>query len=147
MLRNLNRFIATGFFSGNLPGAPGTFGTLVGVVLMIICPWLTSWWAILVLSVVGIITTSYEESWTGIKDEQKIVIDEIAGLMITFVGIDVINWQLILIGFILFRFFDILKPFPIKQSQKLPSAWGVMLDDILAGLASSVVLYVIIYYF
>ncbi len=146
MLRYLNRFIATGFFTGKIPIAPGTFGSLLALILIIFCPWLTSWWIIIILSLIGIITSSYEELWTGIKDESEIVIDEIVGLIITFININY-NWQLLLIGFILFRFFDIIKPFPIKQTQNLPSGWGVMFDDILAGLVSNLILWGIIYYF
>ncbi|MBK9109180.1 MAG: phosphatidylglycerophosphatase A [Saprospiraceae bacterium] len=71
------------------------------------------------------------------KDPQKVVIDEVAGIMVSLVFIPV-SWSLYLAGFVLFRFFDIYKPLGIRKVEKLPGAWGVMADDILAGVYSNI---------
>lgn len=71
----------------------------------------------------------------GTHDNGRIVIDEVAGLLITVTCIDRTNWALLLIGFVIFRVLDIAKPPPIKQiDKKLSNAWGVMLDDVMAGI-------------
>ncbi len=83
-----------------------------------------------------------EAAWG--KDSSKVVIDEIAGMCITllFVPISIVN---VLIGLVLFRFFDIVKPLFIKKMEQLPSGWGVMLDDVLAGIYANVILQVIVF--
>ncbi|ACL69945.1 phosphatidylglycerophosphatase [Halothermothrix orenii H 168] len=135
MFRILNKVIATGFFSGYLPVAPGTWGSLLALILIIFFPGLLTIPVLLLTIVTGITVASLEENFTGIKDKPSIVIDEITGIFITFTGVE-INWWVLLAGFILFRFFDIFKPFPINRSQNLPSGLGIMMDDILAGLLS-----------
>ena len=73
------------------------------------------------------------------------VIDEVAGMAITLLFIPP-TWQNIVAGFILFRFFDILKPLGIKRMEKMKNGWGIMLDDILAGIYSTIVLHLLIFY-
>jgi phosphatidylglycerophosphatase A len=73
------------------------------------------------------------------KDDQRIVIDEIIGLQITMLPV-VINVLNLCAGFVLFRIFDILKPFPIGNLQKLPGGWGVVIDDVAAGIYAGVIL-------
>ena len=82
-----------------------------------------------------------EDSWG--KDSQKIVIDEVAGMCITLLFIPV-KWQYVTIGLVLFRFFDILKPLFIRKMEKLNRGWGVMMDDVLAGVYANILLHLIV---
>lgn len=78
-----------------------------------------------------------EEIWG--KDHNRVVIDEVAGMCITLLFVP-LKWQYTLIGLVLFRFFDILKPFGIRKLEKLPGGWGVMADDVLAGIYANIIL-------
>ncbi|SFA53410.1 Phosphatidylglycerophosphatase A [Pedobacter suwonensis] len=82
-----------------------------------------------------------EEIWG--KDHNRVVIDEVAGMCITLLLIP-LKWQYTLIGLILFRFFDILKPFGIRRLEELPGGWGVMADDVLAGIYANIILQLIV---
>lgn len=138
MFKFLNRLLTTGFFIGNLPGAPGTYGSLLGAFFIVICRNLNAlWYMAIILFIVGLMTTSCEEKFTGIKDDPRIVIDEITGMFVTFIGIP-FSWTNLTIGFVLFRIFDISKPQPIKIVQKLDGGWGIMIDDLLAGIAAHI---------
>jgi phosphatidylglycerophosphatase A len=72
-----------------------------------------------------------------------VVIDEVVGQIITFVATPRVTWIGLLLGFILFRAFDIVKPFPARQAERLPGGWGIMMDDVVAGLYSLIVLVVL----
>ena len=89
-----------------------------------------------IIIVVGIFSGNQLERIWG-KDSYKIVIDEVAGMCITLLFIPV-NWQYGLAGWILFRFFDIVKPLYIRKMELLPGGWGVMMDDILVGLYANI---------
>ncbi len=143
MLNKINHFFASGFYSGHLPAAPGTWGSLLMVVLVFFFPMLNNIYLISALSIGGIAIANYEERQTGIKDDSKIVIDEMAGQLLAFYTIKT-TIPVLVGGFILFRIFDITKPWLIDKVQNLPSGWGVMLDDILAGLTSLIILKIII---
>jgi len=143
MLNKINHFLATGFYSGHLPTAPGTWGSLLMVLLVFFFPFLNNIYLISALSIGGIAAANYEERQTGIKDDSKIVIDEMAGQLLTFYSLPTTT-PVLIGGFILFRLFDITKPWIIDRVQELPSGWGVMLDDILAGLTSLIILKIII---
>lgn len=143
MLNKLNHFLATGFYSGHLPAAPGTWGSLLMVLLIFFFPVLNNIYLISALSIGGIAVANYEERQTGIKDDSKIVIDEMAGQLLTFYTLKT-TAPVLIGGFILFRIFDITKPWLIDKVQDLPSGWGVMLDDLLAGLTSLIILKIII---
>lgn len=143
MLNKINHFLATGLYSGHLPAAPGTWGSLLMVVLVFFFPILNNMYFISALTIGGIAVADYEERQTGIKDDSKIVIDEMAGQLLTFYTLK-ISIPVLVGGFILFRLFDITKPWLIDKVQELPSGWGVMLDDILAGLLSLAILKIII---
>jgi phosphatidylglycerophosphatase A len=82
-----------------------------------------------------------EEKWG--KDSSKVVIDEVAGMCITLLLVPV-RWQYVLVGLALFRFFDIAKPLYIRRMEKLNGGWGVMMDDVLAGVYSNIVLQLIV---
>ncbi|HWK07260.1 MAG TPA: phosphatidylglycerophosphatase A [Puia sp.] len=91
---------------------------------------------------IGVWSANKVEAYWG-KDSSKVVIDEVAGMCLTLLFIPV-RWQYILCGLILFRFFDIAKPLGIRKMEELKGGWGVMMDDMLAGLYSNIVLQVIV---
>jgi phosphatidylglycerophosphatase A len=135
--------LAFGFGAGLAPKAPGTFGTLVGVLAYLplqslSLPAYVSITALLCAAGVWICGKSAER--LGIHDHPGIVWDEIAGLLITMTAAPA-GWIWIAVGFVLFRLFDILKPWPIRiVDRRIKGGFGIMLDDILAGLFASAVL-------
>lgn len=143
IMERINRFIATGFMAGRIKYMPGTFGSLVGLLLLVLFPFLRSWPAILITVIIGTFICQQEEKRTGIKDNQEIVIDEIAGVFITFALVNPNHFIHYLTGFLLFRVFDIFKPGPIDYVQEYKGGPGVMLDDIAAGLVSAVIMFLI----
>ena len=153
----LSIFIATGFGSGFLPRSPGTYGSLVGLliayelisvyksdVLMLQNSLIV---AGLISAVVGIWASIRAERIFDKKDAGQIVIDEVCGQLITFVFIAPylvkvgpnLRWWM-LAGFALFRFFDNFKIYPIKRMEALTGGLGVMMDDVIAGIYAAVVL-------
>ncbi|MBB5020848.1 phosphatidylglycerophosphatase A family protein [Desulfurispira natronophila] len=143
MKDNLINFIGTGLYSGNAPFAPGTIGTLPGIALLWLTAGLGMPWKMLIAFLLfagGVWISNHAERLYGRKDPACVVIDEIAGVY--FAGIwFVITWPVLLAIFILFRFFDIFKPFPVSTAEKLPAGWGVMMDDMAAGLYAALALW------
>jgi phosphatidylglycerophosphatase A len=134
------RIIATFFGIGYLRPGPGTWASAVTLLLW----WsiathiaLTLPWAVLLLvsctTLVAIPAATRMARATGIKDPQFVVIDEVAGQLLTMIAVPV-SWKSLLLGFILFRGFDILKPPPIRLLERLPRGTGIVLDDLGAGL-------------
>ncbi len=142
-------FLAFGFGSGLAPKAPGTFGTLVCIPLYLLLSDLALTPYIIVcllVCVIGIFICGYTAKVLKIHDHPGIVWDEFAGFLITMIGVS-FNWSNILMGFILFRLFDILKPWPISWlDQKVSGGLGIMLDDIVAGLFALAALHAILYF-
>ena len=153
-------FLAQGFGSGRAPKGPGTCGSIVGVAwfaLLLQCPDLSSY---LIACVAGIFISVYAcseaERILNLRDPGSVVIDEIIALPICYLPYVITridegqlpnlasafgtDWWIVAAGFALFRLFDIAKPPPIYQSQKLPRGWGVTADDVLAGIATAVVI-------
>ncbi len=131
-----SRLIATGFFSGYTPLAPGTAGSIVGLFLYWLIPGTDSLLFVFLLVPLfwlGAWSATAVENSSGVKDHQIIVIDEIVGVFITFALFEKSFFWLV-IGCALFRFFDILKLPPVKQMEDLPKGWGVMMDDVIAGI-------------
>ena len=130
-------FIWTAGFAGLGPVAPGTAGSVVGLVLLILVRTAkTDWIEALVLVIVvavGTWSASAAERHYRREDPGEIVVDEVAGMMLTLFWVPS-GWLPFLIGFLAFRFFDIVKPFPAKLAERLPGGWGVMADDLVAGL-------------
>ncbi len=152
--KNLHKFLATGFGSGYAPIAPGTAGSLVAVVLFYLY-WqcgLFSYQEIqlinlglaLVFLFLGVWSSNVLESEWG-KDPSKIVVDEMVGIWISLLWIPLGIWWL-LAAFVLFRFFDILKPLGIRKMENLKGGWGVMMDDVLAGIYTNIVLQIVRYF-
>ena len=136
------KFLATGLGVGYGPKMPGTYGSLLAVPLVWVLRGLDPLPMISFCFVFGILSiwvADRAEQLFGEHDSPKIVIDEIAGMLFTFILIP-INWATLLAGFFLFRFFDIVKVPPIQQSQRLKGGWGVVVDDILAGIFANITL-------
>lgn len=200
--------IATALGVGYIPKAPGTFGSLVGIIVAILThpvslfllltasinghtiysgigvdiPPLQERWAFVVLlvpsmfvflcvSLVGVWSSSKAAAYAGISDPQFVVIDEVSGMVLTLVlgiaplglpthllptenasvfalysGLSLLNWKYLLFGFLLFRLFDIWKPFPVRQLEKLPRGWGIMADDWMAGIYAAILLRVALHF-
>jgi len=136
-------WLATGFYTGNSPWAPGTFGTLPGLLLcfFLAClPLSVSILLILALIVVAVWIAGKAEKMLGKKDPGCIVIDEIAGMTVTLLAIP-FTLQNAIAGFLLFRFFDVLKPPPISTiDKKVHGGVGIVLDDVIAGVFANLVL-------
>lgn len=142
--------IATGCYSGYLPIAPGTWGSLVGLLLVFLLHSLSLpvYLALVVgLFVVGSFAAGEAEKILDNRDPGAVVIDEIVGMLITMVAVPLTPFTMIL-GFILFRIFDILKPFPVNIfDQRFHGGLGIMLDDVIAGIYSLIVLQLILFLF
>jgi phosphatidylglycerophosphatase A len=136
-------FFCSVAFIGYLPVMPGTFGTLAGIPLCL--AWgNVPWWgqaflaAIFTLAAIG--AASRANHIFGRHDDQRIVIDEVAGYLVTMIGITPSAWNLVA-GFVVFRIFDILKPWPCRTiDRKMPGGAGVVLDDIMAGIYGLIVM-------
>lgn len=89
----------------------------------------------LAIALLGIWTSGRTAQFTQTKDPQFVVVDEVSGQLLTYmVALAPANWKYLLLGFILFRVFDIWKPFPARQAEALPGGWGIMADDWIAGI-------------
>ena len=145
--------VATFFGVGRLRPGPGTWGSLATALL---------WWLIasqvapalrlplilvLIVAVVaiGIPASTLEARGCGKKDPSHVVIDEVAGQLVTFIACPIV-WRALLAGFILFRVFDILKPAPIRRLEKLPEGTGIVVDDLAAGIYGLIVLQLLLHF-
>lgn len=135
--------IATFFSIGRISKAPGTLATLATIPVWYLLAQagpLIYMVVTLLLVGIGVWAAQAYEDQSGTHDSKEIVIDEVVGYLITMVWLP-ITWQSAVAGFILFRFFDIVKPPPIRQlDQKVQGGFGVMVDDIAAGLISSLIM-------
>jgi phosphatidylglycerophosphatase A len=133
------QFLALGFGSGLAPKAPGTFGTLAAIpvflLLTILMPTpLTYAVAVIIMGLAGIYICGKTADDVGVHDHPAIVWDEFIGFFITMFMVPV-SWESILMGFILFRVFDIFKPWPISFiDKKMTGGLGIMFDDVVAGI-------------
>ncbi|MBI5043533.1 MAG: phosphatidylglycerophosphatase A [Nitrospirae bacterium] len=142
-LNKLIIFLATGFYAGYLPYAPGTFGSLIGVGLFFIINGLSPVYYLIVLFLLfslGVYISDRAEALFAKKDSTHIIFDEIAGLLVAMALIpNGIGW--IIAGFFLFRLFDIFKPYPIRDiEKKFNGGLGIMLDDVAAGVYTNILL-------
>jgi len=172
---HISLLLSTWFGLGYLPKAPGTWGSLGGVVVSLLITWVsfrryafilnmerevhfwtTSWLpapthlAVVVgIAVIGVIVATRAARYAQIEDPQWVVIDEVSGQLLTyylFFWVLPLNWKSWLLGFILFRAFDIWKPFPARQLEHLPGGWGIMADDWMAGIYAALVLRVALHF-
>ncbi len=143
----LFRAILTVGWAGRFPVARGTAGTAAGVFLFLAVrdgvtshPWQGPLAGCLAASVLVVLLGRWAERFYGTKDPQEIVLDEVAGIFLTFAGFSGLGWPEILAGFLLFRGLDIVKPFPARQAQKLPAGWGIVVDDLAAAVYANLLL-------
>jgi len=140
---------ASGIYIGFIPGAPGTYASLATTILYLaafliggrIIPSLHLS-AVCLISLAGILVSAHTSRRCGIEDPQFIVIDEVAGQLLTFLFLPVTPLNLIL-GFVAFRVFDMWKPFPIRKLESFEGGVGVMADDLLAGIYANVLLHLL----
>jgi phosphatidylglycerophosphatase A len=183
----LSLLIATGFGLGYIPFAPGTFGSLAGLLLALLPSWLLNYGGVMVFNpatldplllfectlivltaALGVWSAGRAAEFLGKRDPQTVVMDEISGQQIALVlgsvlpvfiqrsqtlwylndGVGLLsthtalNWKYLLLGFILFRVFDIWKPFPARQAESLPGGWGIMADDWIAAVYAALGLWI-----
>jgi phosphatidylglycerophosphatase A len=134
--------IATLGFVGYLPVAPGTWGSLVSAVFVAFLDPSSAVQAILIVTgfVIGTISSTVAERVIGQTDSGHIVIDEFIGFLVSVVYLPQ-TYGYLIAAFFLFRFFDILKPFPIRQAERsLKGGFGIMTDDVLAGIYTNAIL-------
>jgi phosphatidylglycerophosphatase A len=140
--------IATGFYSGYLPKAPGTWGSLVGLLLVFLLNYfsLPVYLAVTAsLFIVGTFSAGEVEKILDNRDPGIVVIDEIVGMLIAMIAVP-LSPLTILLGFLLFRVFDIVKPFPANIfDQRFHGGIGIMLDDVVAGIYSLLSLHLLIH--
>jgi phosphatidylglycerophosphatase A len=145
--------VATFFCVGRLRPGPGTWGSLAAALL---------WWLlalqlppsarvpvilvlVVVVTAIGIPAATLEAHGCGKKDPQHVVVDEVAGQLVTLIACPIL-WKPLLAGFILFRAFDIVKPPPIRSLEKLPEGIGIVVDDLGAGIYGLVVLQLLLHF-
>jgi len=141
--------IGSGFGSGYFPIAPGTVGSLVGIVIHLILVRLgligpnaaLTWLAVLAAVFAAGVAASRRCEMIWGNDDKKIVVDEIWGMMISLFLVPV-SVTFIVVGFFVFRFLDIVKPPPARQLERVEGGWGVMLDDGMSGVYTCLVLHV-----
>ena len=145
-------WIATCGGVGYFPLAPGTAGSAAGLALVIALrqvpfepPWLAVSLTVLAgcLFGVGVWAAGEAEKSFGRVDPPPVVIDEVVGQIITFLVSPLAPWKWLLVGFVLFRVFDVVKPFPARRAERVPGGWGIMLDDVAAGVYSAAALTVL----
>ncbi|MCC5854557.1 MAG: phosphatidylglycerophosphatase A [Idiomarina sp.] len=146
LLKNPIHLLSLGFGTGLAPKAPGTFGTLVGIpaVLLFEPLGVEAYLGVVVaFALFGIFLCGETGKVLKQHDDPAIVWDEIVGYMIAMIALPA-TWQTLLLAFVLFRFFDILKPWPIRWLDKrVKGGFGVMVDDILAGLFSLLIMHIV----
>ena len=145
MISKIAHLLATGFGVGYIPRAPGTFGSLLGLLIFIPIQSMPYPYPILFLMALfgaSVYAINLSLPIFGRKDPREIVIDEIWAILLILFTIPPswIGWGL---GFILFRFFDITKPLPVRKAERLPGGWGVMADDLVAAVFVIVILKII----
>lgn len=140
-MRRLNDLFASFLYTGFFPFAPATFATAVFLAFYWLLPggqWLVHWAVLAVTAVLSVPAATATETRYG-KDPHCVVIDEVVGIQIVLVGSEPTLYG-VAAAFLLFRVFDVWKPFPIDRLQSLPGGWGIVADDVLAGVYTRVVL-------
>ncbi len=146
MKNRLSLVLASVFYIGFIPGAPGTYAS-IATTLALFAIWRLSGQlvpvlhlsAVCVIALIGILASDETCRSSGIKDPSFVVIDEVAGQLLAFLFLPLGIFNLIL-GTALFRLFDIWKPFPIRRLERLNGGAGIMADDLLAGIYSNILL-------
>jgi phosphatidylglycerophosphatase A len=147
----LNRFallLSTWFGCGYFPVGPGTIGSLAAVLIAAVAHQylgagrITFLLATLVLLAPGIWSATQTARLLNREDPGLVVIDEVLGIWVTLLGATALNWKSFTAAFILFRVFDIWKPWPVRQFENLPDGTGIVADDLAAGVYAAIMLYI-----
>ena len=128
--------LASWFGVGLLPGAPGTFGTAAAIPLVFLLDHLGGIWegvALVGIAALAVWSSHRVRNLVGQEDPPPVVVDEVTGFLVATLFVP-FTWFTLGLCFVLFRFFDIAKPFPIKRLEKLRGGWGIVADDVMAGL-------------
>src|SRR6266446_6126363 len=144
--------VATFFGAGRLKPGPGTWGSLATIIVWALAssriPAVSRTWATIIaagaVTVIGIPAATRVARSSGLKDPQFVVIDEVAGQLVTLIAVP-LAWKTFLAGLILFRIFDIWKPFPIRRLERLPDGTGIVVDDLGAGLYALAVMHLLLH--
>jgi phosphatidylglycerophosphatase A len=146
MKKRLSLTLASAFYIGFIPGAPGTYASIATTLVFfaISCrahriSWELHFISLCLISLIGVFVSAETSRTTGIEDPSFVVIDEVAGQLLTFLLLPVTGWNLFL-GLVAFRIFDMWKPFPIRKLESLKGGVGIMADDLLAGVYGNLVL-------
>jgi phosphatidylglycerophosphatase A len=142
-MKQLGLFVATTGYLGYFPFAPGTVGSAVGVVLHVALvyaggPWLEAA-AIVALFAVGVRAGTIAETHFGRKDPGHVIVDEVVGQLVTLAALP-LTPAVLVAGFFVFRIADIVKPWPARQLEVLPHGLGIMIDDVMAGIYSQLLM-------
>lgn len=149
-----HKLIATSFGAGFSPVAPGTMGALFAVavwyLLFVLLDYATLMWTlsglIVAFTVLGVWSSSVSERYWG-EDPSRVVMDETVGEWIALLAVPASgHWGYVLAAFVLFRFFDIVKPLGVRSMEKLKGGYGIMADDILSGIYAAIVIVVFNYF-
>lgn len=134
-MKTVVRLVSTFFYAGYAPKISGTIGSLGGLLFFLLVNYSTvvTLTSILGLTAAALLVIRKAEELFGKKDSRRIVIDEVIGMMIALLFIPM-KAVFVVLAFVFFRVFDITKPFPIKRIEEMESPWGVVLDDVLAGI-------------
>jgi phosphatidylglycerophosphatase A len=139
-------WIASGLGAGLSPIAPGTAGSAVGLILFLpLIPLPLVWQIVATVAVtlLGVWASTVTARRLAAKDPGFVVVDEVAGMWITLLAVP-LSWGAALAGFFLFRAMDVVKPFPARQFESFPGGWGIMADDVMAGIYANLVLQVLV---
>ena len=141
--------IATWFGCGYAPKAPGTAGSLAALLIAIALNWYGGYgrWTLLLLTALllapGIWSAGVVAKRTNQPDPQIVVVDEVIGQWITLAGAATFNWKTYLAAFVLFRLLDMWKPAPARQFENFPGGWGIVADDVMAGVYGALAIFVL----
>ncbi len=147
-MTRLALLLGTWFGCGYFPWGPGTVASLVAVILAALLHFYagvnrgTLLLVVAVLLIPGIWASTQTARFVQRKDPGLVVIDEVLGQWVTVAGAAVLNWKTLLAGFLLFRLFDIWKPWPVRNFEKLPAGVGIVADDLAAGIYGALILYI-----
>src|SRR5271167_2845079 len=145
--------VATFFGVGRLKPGPGTWGSLATVIVWALAcsriPVANRTWATIVaaaaVTIIGIPAATRVARSSGLKDPQFVVIDEVAGQLVSLIAVP-LAWKTFLAGLILFRIFDMWKPFPIRRLERLPDGTGIVVDDLGAGIYALAVMHLLLHF-
>jgi len=144
----VEKLLGSGFYAGYLPKAPGTWGSFFALIIYFIPGFENPSLMIFMISLFILIGVPIADKFEAVygKDPKECTIDEVVGMWITLLFLPKKIWWIIL-AFLIWRVMDIIKPFPVRNLEKIKGGWGVILDDILAGIYSFITIQLVIFYF